>query len=90
MFLVMGFTGREASLTKETFIAAFNAMADQLQSRDMNLWQKMQALIAKEVESKVRASFGSHLMLTRKREIPLLRHERIELESQIQPPLFIN
>jgi hypothetical protein len=48
----------------------------------------MQALIAREVESKVRASFGSHLMLERKREIPQLDEERFRLELQIQPSLL--
>lgn len=61
---------------------------DTIQSASLGLWQQMQALIAKEVESKVRASFGSHLMLERKREIPYFRSERMELESQIQPSLL--
>ncbi len=63
---------------------------DMIQRHDMNLWQQMQALIAQEVESKVRASFGSHLMLERKREIPYFRNEHEQLESQIQPSLLLN
>lgn len=47
-------------------------------------------MIAREVESKVRASFGSHLMLERKREIPHFRDERYRLESEIQPSLLLN
>lgn len=90
MFLVMGFTGKEAASMKESFINSFNEMADRLQNKDKNLWQQMQALIAKEVESKVKASFGSHLMLNRKKEIPHFRDERYQLESEIQKPLFIN
>lgn len=61
---------------------------DSIQSGQMNLWQQMQALIAREVESKVRASFGSHLMLERKREIPQFDAERDLLERQIQPSLL--
>ncbi|SFB74132.1 KilA-N domain-containing protein [Polaromonas sp. OV174] len=61
---------------------------DTIQTASLGLWQQMQALIAREVESKVRASFGSHLMLERKREIPSFRHERLSLESQIQPTLL--
>lgn len=61
---------------------------DSAQHDNMNLWRQMQALIAKEVESKVRASFGSHLMLERKREIPRFDEERSLLESQIQPSLL--
>jgi phage regulator Rha-like protein len=75
---------------KVELIREFFRMRDELQRRDMNLWQKMQALIAQEVESKVRASFGSHLMLERKKEIPHFRDERLELESQIQPSLLLN
>lgn len=88
VFLVMGFTGAEAARIKEAYIGAFNALADQLQRRDLNLWQQMQALIAREVESKVRASFGSHLMLERKRELPHFRSEFDWLESEIQPGLL--
>jgi len=47
----------------------------------------MQALIAREVESKVRASFGSHLMLERKREIPQLHANISTLREEIEPPL---
>ena len=75
---------------KENLVHEFFSMRYALQNRDKNLWQKMHELIAKEVESKVRASFGSHLMLERKREIPYFRDERIQLESEIQKPLFIN
>jgi Rha family phage regulatory protein len=88
MLLVMGFTGAEALAVKMNFIAAFNAMAEHIASGEKNMWQQMQALIAKEVGSQVRASFGSHLMLTRKRELPSLRDERYMLESAIQPSLL--
>ena len=56
----------------------------------MGLRQQMQALIAQEVESKIRASFGSHLMLERKREIPFFESEHQRLDAEIQPvlPLF--
>lgn len=88
MLLVMGFTGKRALDTKLAFIGAFNAMADQLKVGQQGLWQQMQALIAKEVGSQVRASFGSHLMLTRKRELPSLRTERVMIEAAIQPSLL--
>lgn len=90
VMLAMGFTGKEAVKFKEDYITAFDAMMDKLINRDKNLWQQMQTLISKEVESKVRASFGSHLMLTRKKEIPPLRDERYQLEFEIQKPLFVN
>lgn len=72
---------------KADLIAEFFRMRDALSQRTQNLWQQLQAAIAQEVESKVRASFGSHLMNERKREKqPLL--ERIgQLEAEIQPGL---
>ncbi|WP_019573356.1 Rha family transcriptional regulator [Curvibacter lanceolatus] len=73
---------------KVALIREFFRMRDELQHRERGLWRQMQELIAKEVESKVRASFGSHLMLERKREIPALEHERFVLEQHIQPQLF--
>lgn len=75
---------------KVALIREFFRMRDELQRREQGLWAQMQALIAKEVESKVRASFGSHLMLKRKREIPDFEVQFAELEDRIQKPLFIN
>lgn len=86
--LAMGFTGPKAAVFKEDFIRAFNEMADALRRGEQNMWQQMQALIAKEAESQVRASFGSHLMLERKRALPNFRDEREELAAKIQPSLL--
>lgn len=61
---------------------------DRAHGDQQGLWQRMQALVAREVESKVRASFGSHLMLERKREIPSFRDERLLLNDMIQPSLL--
>lgn len=72
---------------KVSLVRDFYRMRDALNQRTANLWQQMQALIAKEVESKVRASFGSHLMLERKKEIPGLRDQIARLEEEIQPAL---
>jgi phage regulator Rha-like protein len=73
---------------KIALVKEFFRMRDELGRREQSLWQQMQALIAREVESKVRASFGSHLMLERKREIPHFDSERSLLERQIQPSLL--
>lgn len=72
---------------KAALINEFYRMRDALQQRTNNLWQQMHALIAQEVESKVRASFGSHLMLERKKEIPGFREQFARLETEIQPAL---
>jgi Rha family phage regulatory protein len=58
MLLVMGFKGEVAMAIKEAYIAAFNAMADCMTMHQQSQWQHMQALIAQDSGSKVRASFG--------------------------------
>lgn len=73
---------------KFRLVGEFFRMRDELQNQGRNLWAQMQALIAREVESKVRASFGAHLMNERKRDIPPLRSERERLEADLQPHLF--
>jgi len=74
---------------KVRLVEEFFRMRDALQTQQQGLWQQMQALIAREVDSKVRASFGSHLMLERKRDIPTFNAKRQQLESEIQPMLPI-
>lgn len=91
VMLAMGFTGKESTQFKEDYIAQFNAMHESLAaqaSTEQGLWLQMQALIAREIESQVRASFGSRLMLNRKKEIPPLKTERELLEQAIQPSLL--
>ena len=75
---------------KVALIKEFYRMRDALQQRDLNLWQQMQALIAQEVESKVQASFGSRLLLERKRKKKHFEKERIRLEIELQPSLLLN
>lgn len=85
--LAMSFTGDKARLVRIRFIAAFNAMAEQLKCKQMNRWQRMYELMAQESESLMRASFGSHLMLERKRELPGFKEQFSALEAEIQQPL---
>lgn len=86
--LAMSFTGAEAMRFKEDYIRAFNQMAEALATGEKNLWQRLQAVIAREAESAVKASFGSRLLLARKRELPHFRKEMEELGNQIQPSLL--
>lgn len=72
---------------KTDLIAEFFRMRDALNQRTQNLWQQLQAAIAQEVESKVRASFGSHLMIERKKEKRPLNERIGQLKSEIQPGL---
>ena len=48
---------------KVALIRDFFRMRNAFQHRQKGLWQQLPALIAQEAESKVKASFGSHLML---------------------------
>ena len=75
---------------KVRLVEEFYRMRDALNQQAQGLWKQMQALIAKEVESKVKASFGSRLMLDRKRQIPFFESEHHRLDAEIQPalPLF--
>ncbi|MFO7071940.1 Rha family transcriptional regulator [Pseudomonas aeruginosa] len=75
---------------KVRLIREFYRMRDALSQRTQNLYQQLQALVAEEVETQVKASFGSHLMLERKRAIPGLRARRERLESEIQPSLRLH
>lgn len=88
MFLAMGFTGHEAALIKEAYIAAFNTMAEQLERRDISMLSKLLDFEARQRDSLYRAKFGSKLMHGRRRELPALRTEERELKAVAQPSLF--
>ena len=75
---------------KVRLIREFYRMRDALSQRTQNLYQQLQALVAEEVSTQVKASFGSRLMLERKYAIPDFRRRREVLESQLQPSLFIH
>lgn len=51
-------------------------------------WRQMLDLEKRDETSLIRASFGSHLMLRRKRELPDIKAERERLNSLIQPSLL--
>jgi hypothetical protein len=51
-------------------------------------WQQLLQLEAKDQTSLIRASFGSHLMLQRKRDLPEIKSERERLSSIVQPSLL--
>lgn len=75
---------------KVRLIREFYRMRDALNQRTQNLYQQLQALVAEEVETQVKASFGSRLMLERKRAIPEFKRRRERLESEIQPSLHLH
>lgn len=88
VFLAMGFQGFEAAKVKEAYIAAFNTMADQLHRIQNSLWRQMLNLERRDASSQSWASFGSHCMLERKRDKPLIENERAVLHRRIQPDLM--
>lgn len=81
---------KEVVSFKVKLIREFFRMRDALGQRDMTLWRQLQVAIAKEVDSAVRASFGSRLMLDRKKDKPILQSEIHRIESEIQPGLLLN
>ncbi|MFZ4537869.1 Rha family transcriptional regulator [Propionivibrio sp.] len=86
--LAMSFTGDASRAIRIQFIKAFNAMADFIRNGQMNLWKQMQDWTARNATSSIRASFGSHLMLYRKKDLPVLRSEYAILKDKIQPDMF--
>lgn len=90
MLLVMGFDGKEAVNIKIKFIEAFNKMAEFIKNHTMSLWQKWQTLQFKDASSFEKASYGSKLMLQRKREKPVIQQEIQSIASMLQSQLFLN
>ena len=88
MFLAMGFRGKEAARTKEAYIAAFNAMAEQIERIALSMWTRRMNLETKDATSLAKARVGSGLMLDRKRELPAIKSERAVLDAAIQPSLL--
>ena len=92
MFLVLGFTGKEAAKIKESYINAFNEMAEQLQQISMsyfrNLWDQWLELEKLDATTFMWASFGAKRMVERKRELPGIKSSRARLEEKMQPQLF--
>ncbi len=88
MLLAMGFTGAEAMKIKESYIKAFNQMADQIQRISSGLWQQMMDLERRDASSFSLASFGAKRMVERRTELASIENERALLESKLQPALF--
>lgn len=90
IFMVMGFSGKKAAKVKEQYIAAFNAMADELANVKLTFHRQMMALESRDADSFQWASWGSQKMLQRKRDIPEMRSEYSRLMAEAQPGLFAN
>lgn len=89
ILVVMGFTGKAATLIKVNYIQAFNWMTEQL-----TRWQSMgeeaqQRHAIKAARSEVKGRFGSRLMHERKKEKRVLNLEYEQILSLTQPRLII-
>ena len=58
------------------------------QSREYAIWKELQAELAADAGSLVRASFGSRLMLNRKRDKPVHQEKIKRLKAELQPSLI--
>ncbi|MEQ9910996.1 Rha family transcriptional regulator [Pectobacterium polaris] len=88
IMVVMGFTGKAASAIKESYISAFNWMAEQLKRR-LAIGEEMQHRHAiKETRSKLKGNIGSRLMNERKREKRILAAEHESIMRITQPDLL--
>ncbi|WP_050865110.1 Rha family transcriptional regulator [Burkholderia pseudomallei] len=92
LVLTMGFTGEQALLIKIAFIDAFDAMAEYIKKHERSISERRHDYELRDATSKTRASYGSHLMLERKRDLPSLEaeHFRLKAESQLVLPMFDN
>lgn len=88
MMLVMGFTGKAATAIKESYIAAFNWMTEQL-SRRMAIGEELQHRFAiKETRSKLKGTIGSRLMNERKKEKHVLAVEEQYIHELSNPDMI--
>lgn len=88
MFLVMGFTGKKAAAIKESFIQAFNWMADQLLKRAMNYDHIRNMLILEYRQEKGIASLAGRTLQRWQVKKPVIEDEIQALEHEGQYRLF--
>ncbi|QHM71294.1 Rha family transcriptional regulator [Mixta intestinalis] len=88
MFLIMGFTGHAAAAIKESYIAAFNWMAEQLNRRNAMGEELQHRYAIKETRSKLKGTIGSRLMNERKKEKRVLAIEHEQIMAITQPQLI--
>lgn len=73
---------------KVRLVQAFGEARRAGAAQELTIWQELQALQLEDASSFAKASFGSHLMLDRKRELPRLRQRQLQLERQFAPQLI--
>ncbi|GAA0907752.1 hypothetical protein GCM10009552_16100 [Rothia nasimurium] len=73
---------------KVELVRAFGRARQAGAAYSMTVWQELQKVQLEDADSRVRASFGSKLMLDRKRALPGLRTRRASLENAFAPDMF--
>ena len=85
IFLVMGFTGRQAARLKETYINEFNRMSDALSQRQNSLmYQYNKVTIAYDTATRNASDAGRALAMLGKQIKPDLQERLDNLEKQMQ------
>lgn len=85
IFLVMGFTGRQAARLKETYINEFNRMSDALNQRQNSLmYQYNKITIAYDTATRSASDAGRALAMLGKQIKPDLQERLEQLEKQMQ------
>lgn len=87
MMLVMGFTGHAATAIKESYISAFNWMAEQLSRRAAIGEEAQHRFAIKETRSKLKGTIGSRLMNERKKEKRVLAVEHDHIQQLANPDM---
>lgn len=91
VFLVMGFTGKQAALFKEDYINAFNEMHDHINKEQALLFNQFnQALLEFEKFSDLASQAGRTLSLVGKKLKPKALEKVESIKSQLQPDIFID
>lgn len=89
VFLVMGFTGKQAAQFKESYINAFDEMSDFIKSQNLTLISEFnKAVLQYERASDAASEAGRNLVLFGRKIKPLAAEKVAELERQLQPLLF--
>lgn len=85
MFLVMGFTGKQAARLKEAYINEFNRMSDALNQRQNSLmYQYNKVSIAYDTATRNASDAGRALAMLGKQVKPDLQDRLDKLEKQMQ------
>ena len=89
MFLVMGFTGKQAGRTKVAFIDAFNAMAEHIKLQATSAWREYQAAVIDYKKGAAMASIFGRGLRPWGVIKPAKSARLAALESRMQMPLLL-